>query len=178
MRSGESSTTLRRFFAGLAESTFQTRLGVVDPPLVDYLSDMLLRFVRCEAIFRVRNLQGRPIRELSELLCEANERVGAARRAVYRHVGDVALFWTGVFPESLRRRSGSALWDRYGDYCAQGKRSYLLAATIEPHEKEDTPGEVLTRLGSQFELCAYGLREVRRQWEESDEQPPTAFLIN
>ena len=29
---------LRRFFAGLTEFAFQTRLGVADPPLVDYIA--------------------------------------------------------------------------------------------------------------------------------------------
>jgi hypothetical protein len=28
---------------------------------------------------------------------------------------------------------------------------------------------VLERLGRQFDLCAYGLREVRREWERRDD---------
>ena len=34
-----------RFFSGLSEYIFQSRLGVADVQLVDYLSDMLSRFV-------------------------------------------------------------------------------------------------------------------------------------
>jgi hypothetical protein len=37
---------------------------------------------------------------------------------------------------------------------------------------------VLKRLSEQFELCATGLREVRREWEGmADELPPGAGLI-
>ena len=35
-----------RFFRGLAEHAFHGRLGVVDPPLVDYVSTLLVRFIR------------------------------------------------------------------------------------------------------------------------------------
>ncbi len=95
-------STISRYFAGLCESTFQTRLGVADPPLIDYLSELLIRFVRTETLHRVRNLSGRPAVEVCEMLAEADNRVGLAKREVHRHIGDVTLFWTGVYPESLR----------------------------------------------------------------------------
>ena len=43
---------LRRLFAGLAEHAFFSRLGVADPPLIDYLSALLSRFVHVDAVFR------------------------------------------------------------------------------------------------------------------------------
>jgi len=36
---------LRRYFSGLAEHTFASDPGVADPPLIDYLSLLLSRFV-------------------------------------------------------------------------------------------------------------------------------------
>ena len=56
------SSTLNRYFAGIAEYVFQSQLGVVDPPLVDYVSELLMRFVRSESVHKVRNLTGRPLR--------------------------------------------------------------------------------------------------------------------
>jgi len=35
---------IRRFFTGLTEYTFEGRLGVADPPLIDYIAEMLVRF--------------------------------------------------------------------------------------------------------------------------------------
>jgi hypothetical protein len=170
---------LRRYFAGLAECTFQTQLGVVDPPLIDYISDLLTRFVRSEAIYRIRNLAGRPIREVAEMMVEAQERVGDAQREVHQHIGDFALFWTGVYPEALRRMRGHSKADQLVDYCTEGKRSYWIASTIETEQPDKPPSDVLERLSQQFELCAYGLREVRRSWEHGDgEDRPRPFLIN
>ena len=97
---------LRRFFGGLTEQAFQARLGVADPPLTDYLADMLVRFVRCDVVFRIRDLEGRPLAEVAEMLVEAQERLGDAQREVHRHVGDFILFWAGIYPETLQRLRG------------------------------------------------------------------------
>lgn len=156
--------TLRKLFAALAEHTFQVEYGVADPPLVDYLSDMLVRFVKIDAIFHVRNLVGKRLEEVAEMLAEANEREGHPRREVYRHIGDFTLFWTGVYPEGLKRLKA---WDRQDaaiDYREQGKRSYYIASTYddEPYRAESA---VLRRLSEQFELCSDGLRSVRQEWD-------------
>jgi hypothetical protein len=160
-------TVLERFFAGLSEYIFQSRLGVADVQLVDYLSDMLLRFVRTDGLHRVRRSSGKPATEVFQMLCEADKRIGLARREVHRHIGDFTLFWTGMYPESLRRLRSESSPDGFLDYCQQGKRAYRIAAEIEGGDGPP-PCELLMRLSDQFELCAYGLREVRREWESSD----------
>jgi hypothetical protein len=179
MRASQPSV-LRRFFAGLSEYTFQTQLGIADPALVDYVSDLLARFVRQDVIFRIRDLAGRPILQVTEMLAEAEKRVGDARREVHRHIGDFTLFWVGVYPESLGRRNLSRP-DHLIDYQTEGKRSYWIASTIatDQETQEKAPAEVLERLSRNFELCAYGLREVRREWERRDDDDiPKPFLIN
>lgn len=162
-------STLQKFFAGLAENTFLVRLGVVDPPLVDYLTDLLLRFVRSDAVNRVRSPAGRRLNAVGDMLREAEARVGVARRTVHRHIGDYTLFWVGMYPEALRQGTGPDS-DRLKDFYVHGKRAYLVASNIEPDEEasEEAPADVLKRLSEQFEMCAFGLREVRREWEFDD----------
>lgn len=166
MRSGQPVTTLQRFFAGLAEHIFQVELGVADPPLIDYLSQLLIRFIRADQLQRLSSPAAPPGRDLHRLLAEADRRRGTARRVLYRHIGDVALFWAGLFPEHLRYPRVTAGLDRFGEYCAAGRRAYLIASQIAPGRPDAAPGSVLARLGTEFEMCAYGLREVRRGWEE------------
>ena len=180
MTFSQPSSTLHRFFAGLTEYVFQSDLGVADPPLVDYISDMLVKFIRVDVLHKVRNLKGRPVSEVVEMVAEAEARIGDARREVHRHIGDFTLFWTGVYPESLRQMQGPAKKDHFVDYCAQGKRAYLIASSIEADRECDAPGEVLERLGRQFEMCAYGLREIRREWErrDGDADAPTPIWVN
>ncbi len=64
------------------------------------------------------------------------------------------------------KHSGSR--DSLIDYCSQGKRSYMIAAEI-PADPKAPPAPVLERLSSQFELCIYGLGEVRREFQRCDE---------
>jgi hypothetical protein len=167
---------LARFFSGLCEYVFEGRLGLADPPIIDYLSDLMLRFARFDSVHRVRNLAGRPVVEVADMLSEAESRIGLARRDVHRHIGDVTLFWTGVFPESLPKLRAVENKDFFVDYCAQGKRAYYIASTIETDRNEDTPNEVLQRLSRQFEMCAYGLGEVRREWERRGDEVPRLLV--
>jgi hypothetical protein len=157
---------LRRFFSGYTEHTFQTALGIADPPLIDYLSSLLSRFLHMDSLFRLRNAQGKTLQEVADMVLEAQALPPAGRttREFYRHIGDFTLFWTGVFPEALDRLRSALRKDCLIDYCAQGKRSYWIASTFEdePYRQE---APVLRRLSHEFELCAYGLNQVRREWE-------------
>jgi hypothetical protein len=167
MWSPNADHPLRKLFAGLTEQTFIGTLGVADPPLTDYLSQMLSRFIHIDAIFRLRNASGERLEEVAEMMIEAEAMPpeGRTRREVHRHIGDFTLFWTGVYPERLNRLRSALCKDHFVDYCAQGKRSYYIASTFEevPY-REEAP--VLRRLSEEFELCAYGLNQVRREWEK------------
>lgn len=172
----QRASALERFFSGLSEYIFYGRLGVADVQLVDYLSDMLLRFVRTEQIHRVRRSTGQPATDVVQMFLEAEQRIGLARREVHRHIGDFTLFWSGMYPESLRKMQSSGKVDGFIDYCQQGKRAYAIAATIEGGEQRP-PSGLLQRLSEEFEMCAYGLREVRREWEERDDQSSGGGLL-
>ncbi len=158
---------LRRLFAGLTEQTFNTALGVADPPLIDYLSALLSRFIHIDALYRLHNAAGKRLEEVAEMMIEAEAMPpeGRTTREVHRHIGDFTLFWTGVYPEALRRLRHALSKDQFIDYCEQGKRSYYIASTFEDEPFRDE-APVLRRLSSEFELCAYGLNQVRREWEK------------
>ena len=160
--------TLGRFFTGLTEHAFVARLGVADPPLVDYVAGLLMRFLRNDVVYRLRDLSGRRIEEVVGMMLEGQERIGEARRELPQHVGDFTLFWTGLYPESLHQMQSGERKDYFLDYCEQGKRAYYIASTI-PGDEQQCQNEVLLRLSHEFELCVYGLGEIRREWERRDD---------
>ena len=172
----------RRFIAILLawqRIRFSLSWGSWDPPLIDYLSDLLVRFVRSDVVHRMRSITGRPLMTVAEMIAEATERLGGAQRELHRHIGDFTLFWAGVYPEALcKERSDDRV--QFERYCNHGKRSYHIAATIEVEEAPEVPCSVLESLSEQFELCAYGLREVRREWEGGPDEPfgPGSILLN
>ena len=142
---------LARLFSGLTEQTFIADLGVADPPLVDYLSRLLSRFVHMNDIFRLGDHEGRPLLEVVDMVLEAEglPAEGRTRREVHRHIGDFTLFWTGVYPESLERQRSQLRKDAFIDYCEQGKRSYYIASTFEDEPFKDE-SHVLRRLSERI----------------------------
>ena len=163
---GGDASTVERFFRGVCEFIFHSKLGVADVQLVDYVSDLMLRFVRSDSVYSLRQSDGRRTRHVAQMVSDAERRIGLAKREVYRHVGDFTLFWSGVYPESLASEEQAA--GNLVDYKLQGKRAYAIAAGIEGGE-DRPPCELIHRMSEQFEMCAYGLREVRRQWEDNDD---------
>ncbi len=179
MSNPSNHSPMQRYFAGLAESTFNTELGIVDPPLIDYVSGLLIRFVRNDVVHSVRSVTGQPMMTITEMVAEASARLGDAKRELHQHIGDFTLFWAGVYPEALRKPSESNS-EQFENYCAHGRRAYRIASCIETIREDAPDPEVLERLSDRFDLCCYGLREVRRQWEEGDDSEfgPGTILLN
>ena len=166
------SHPLHRLFRGLTEYAFMNELGIGDPSLVGYVAELLASFVPSQALWQIRDSQGRYLSQVTAMIAEAESAADSTRRReCHRHVGDFTLFWTGVYPEALAKLQGPSKADALVNYQQQGKRSYHLASTLSGSSDQ---GYVLRRLSDQFELCAFGLSRVRREWEkfEGESLPP------
>ena len=167
-RTVPESHPLHRLFRGITEQTFMTELGIGDPGLVGYVANLLACFVPTQRIWRLRDGQGGRLTEVTAMVAEAESAPDTGRRyECHRHVGDFTLFWTGVYPEALAKLQGRGSPDHLISYQRQGKRSYYLASTLD---EDQAP--VLRRLSDEFELCAFGLSRVRREWEKHEAEPP------
>jgi hypothetical protein len=164
-----ASHPLAKLLAALTEQTFIESLGIGDPRLTGYVSDLLVRFTHVDSIWKLNSVQGRRLEEVAEMIVQA-ELAGHsanATREIHRHIGDFTLFWTGAYPEAIPQFRAPLSKDHLIDYHQQGKRSYWIASQYdeEPYREQAT---VLRQLSEQFELCAFGLNRVRREWEKAD----------
>ena len=164
-----SDNQLRNLFSGLTEQTFEVEYGIADPPLIDYLADMLVRFVRMEAVFAIRDEVGHRLDQVVDMLREAESREAEPRREVNRHIGDFTLFWTGVYPEGLPKLKQIDRPDCWVNYPETGKRCYLIASEYsdETHREE---AQVLRRLSMLYDTCRAGLYRVRKEWDSRPTQ--------
>lgn len=171
MSSESGNNPLRRWFAGLVETSFQEQVGLCDPSLLDYLTDLLTEFIHVEKINLLGDGSGRKIADVAEALAVAEVGPLATneekRRRVHRHIGDFTLFWTGVYPENLRRLHRRCSRDDLISYLEQGKRSYAIASDLSTGNVLP-PASLLTSLSEHFEYCVFGLGLVRKEWERSD----------
>jgi hypothetical protein len=175
MRSNENDV-IHRYFAGLTEYAFFSRVGLVDPPVVEYVAELLARFIRSDSAFGIRDPSGRRLSGMARLLVEAEQRVGPTRRQLHRHIGDFALFWAGLYPEALELVEGPPRDAQFHEYCSHGKRAYFIASTLPP-QKDEADGDVLLRLSNEFEICVDALGEVRREWQRRDESGSGPGLV-
>ena len=58
------SHPLHRLFRGLTEYAFMNELGIGDPSLVGYVAELLASFVPSQAVWRLRDAQGRQLPKL------------------------------------------------------------------------------------------------------------------
>jgi hypothetical protein len=167
MFSAHEPSDVDRFFRGLTEYAFHSRLGVVDPPLVDYVSLLLVRFLRHDRVAALPGVGQEEITEVAKMLMVAQRHASADEaREEYRHIGDYTLFWSGLYPEALRRLHQAARGDHLLGYREAGKRAYWLASTLEPDDAADER-LLLERLSHEYDLCVKGLAEVRRAWGDA-----------
>lgn len=170
MFAAREPSDIDRFFRGLTEYAFHTRLGVVDPPLVDYVARLLVRFLRNDAAASVP-VTAPAAADVARLLAEARWHDAAGAREEFRQIGDTTLFWSGLYPEAVARRppAGEVALREYRE---AGRRAYWLAATIDV-EPADVPGRVgedgllLERLAREYDVCVRGLGEVRLAWGDA-----------
>lgn len=151
-----------------------------DARLKGYLSeDLLVRFLHVDQLFRLRDVRGRPLADVAEMLV-SGEAAGVSAElrtlSVQRHIGDYTLFITGIFPESLERvrrdwqRKDSVMvqlgdlvvpFSDPGEYYEEaGRRAYRRAAEIGA-EMGVTQAEVFEKL-SEFFRAYVGLMSLIR----------------
>ncbi len=162
----------RDYFSGYVSYVFQTRLGAADPKVNDYMTDLLTRFIRLDNVTKMRDVRGRPLTSLVYIANEASARVGEARTAAFKHLGDVALYYSGFCPEIFKQNTKENPMDTRGYYLEQGKSAFIY---LSRNVDNDRDSGLYQELGVYFEMFSYGLEEVKRTIE--NDKDPTAKLL-
>lgn len=160
------SHPLRQLFHDVVADCYADKGSLRDPEIIGYIGDLLTEFAAAEKIYRLRNAEGRPMRAVREMVAAADPVFGGAasfdeEREVRRHIGDYALFATGMYPESMN------LWRHTGDasfleMVQTGKESYYIVSQFDLFEYE-REAPLFRKLSDEFERCMQGLNRVREE---------------
>jgi hypothetical protein len=156
--------SLRQLFHEVVSECYDSRLGLRDAEISSYVADLLTEFCRAENIYRIRDAAGNPLREVGEMLLASDPVHGTAssfgeERERRKHIGDYALFFTGMYPDSMQRW-GQQDRDNFYHMVQAGKESYYIVSQFDLFEyKQEAP--FFGRLAGSFESCIYGLNMVR-----------------
>jgi len=160
------SHPLQKLFSELVGRHYAEQIGIRDPKIVAYVAHLLSEFCDAEQLFKIRNVPGRNLDDVGEMLLEADPVYGPApsfdrERQVRKHIGDYTLFFAGMFPESINRfRLRRNRLENFVDWVKAGKESYYIVSKFDVFEYTNV-APLFASLSRHFEQCVYGLNMVK-----------------
>ncbi len=156
-----SPSGLRSFFQHLVFPGF-TSLGIADREVVEYVVNLLVSFARTDQLYRIRNMRGQSLETIAEMLVELGRQRQPEWRwsldremDIRRHVGDYALFTSGLFRTWVEQNGLGSY------YLEQGRRAYGAAAELAQLGCA-SQARIFSALEEQFEHLSGGLDYVRK----------------
>ncbi len=92
---------LQKLFLEMVGRHYAHEIGLRDPEVVGYVAHLLAEFCDVEQLFKIHDVAGKQLTDVGEMLVESNPVFGPApsfdrERQVRKHIGDYALFFTGM----------------------------------------------------------------------------------
>lgn len=151
--------------------------------LADYLAGRLCRYSQFEKIrnpLDVNETEGGPhlpLDYLFEVWAEAERSGGERRFQLQLHLGDIALFWSGLFPKLLFNRTARRAAPGIEYYEKMGSSSYHLAGQSNfAHQLGIAP--LLLTLCQGFHATRLALNKLSEKWVFLDHEPAVSRLLN
>ncbi|HZR30892.1 MAG TPA: hypothetical protein VFA76_03435 [Terriglobales bacterium] len=165
------SHPLRQLFLELVSRHYTQEIGLRDAEMSAYVANVLTDFCEVEQLHKIRNAADKPLDDVGEMLLESDPIYGQApsfdrERQVRKHIGDYALFFTGMFPESISHfRLRKQRMENFIDFMKAGKESYYIVSKFEFFEYAKV-APLFARLSQHFEQCVHGLNLVKNELQE------------
>ena len=160
--------SMRSLFDLFVIKTLYVERGGRDAGVIDYLGEMLTRYLFTRELFPIASGGQQMMPYLSDLLEETRRTSSVHFQNLfeaYRKFGDNSLFIVGLFPASLRRRRGrhvGAFVDR-SYFVTNGKTYYRLAAQHDLAEFTNQR-ETLEKLSAYFDIYSDALNEMSERY--------------
>ncbi|HVO81299.1 MAG TPA: hypothetical protein VMT28_11240 [Terriglobales bacterium] len=162
---------LQQLFLELVGRHYAEEIGIRDSQIVNYVAQLLAEFCDVEQLFKIRDVAGKRLPDVGEMLMESNPVFGPApsfdrERQVRKHIGDYTLFFTGMFPESINHfRLRRHRLENFLDWMKAGKESYYIVSKFEYFEYAKV-APLFANLSAHFEQCVFGLNRVKNELAE------------
>lgn len=136
-------TNVRDFFEELLKDALERRKLKTFPLAQTYILNLLEHYMKTPDLFHMETSEiSKPPQTLAELMLTANQHEGTPRIELLKKLGDVSLYVSGFFGDSLQRK----LVDM--DYYVQmGGAAY---STLAGEAKEDTTRRVFAEFAEKF----------------------------
>lgn len=169
---------LQPFFLECARRSFH-ELGLHDPPIIEYVANVLTNFARADQLYRLHTPSGKRLESIVEMLSTALTPTGESplpvqrERELRKYVGDYALFMSGLFRTAIDRRG---VLDYY---LQEGRRSYWKVSELDLTLYQ-TGFLLFQELSKNFEYYSGALDYMRKAYfaPTPGQDPFSQFLQN
>ena len=155
---------IRDLFAEKVHGVFGEVKCSFAPQLESYLVDLLVHFSPADAVYRISDVEGRPIRTIDAFLYDADPVRGNAPSFDYerkrrKYLGDLILFCMGFLPER-RRKVPFLHGEPEGRLYNIAEESYEIVSAFDVFEYENE-APLFRTLAQNFSGMKYGLSLVK-----------------
>jgi hypothetical protein len=169
---------LQPFFLECARRSFN-ELGLHDPPIIEYVANVLTTFARADQLYRLRAPSGKRQESIVAMLettlapADKSPLPVQREREIRKYVGDYALFMSGLFRTAIDRRGVLHY------YLQEGQRSYRKVSELDLALYQ-TGFLLFQELSKNFEYYSGALDYMRKAYfaPAPGEDPFGQFLRN
>lgn len=167
MRSDSRDHPIREYFQTLIKESMKKTLNYSNEEIECYLTELVVRFMHTDS--SALETQWGKIDDLIHMVYAGDIRLGAKtfeqEREINKHIGDVILFWKGVFPEHLKllKKKGKAAG--FINHVRLGKGCYYVVSTFE-HGKYAKESAMFRHMSMAYEQYIHTLSYVRQTFDK------------
>ncbi|MFZ0256073.1 MAG: hypothetical protein WAN46_10580 [Gammaproteobacteria bacterium] len=147
-------------FSVLLRRNLRDHRAKPDRKIINYLANLLSLFIRADRLFRVEPHDRRDHKYLVDLISEGEAANARRQFLIHSHIGNYALFISGLFPAWIEHRYRYQRRPINGQFYIDMGRTYFQRAATHPMAHELGLDDVFLRLALLFEAYKRTLNEI------------------
>ena len=155
------------FFNVLLRRVLPGRRTALERKVINYIANLLSLFVKVDRLYRIRPNDAVTHKYIVDMINQLPEADSSRRFAIYAHVGNFALFLTGMFPDWIEHRFRFKHRPVDRKYYEDHGGAYYHQAGVHPLADELELQDVFLRLALDFDHYGKALNQMRNRCFES-----------
>lgn len=136
----------------------------LDRKVINYLANLLTLFVRVDRLLRAQTHDKEAREYIVEMLQEATRADGSRRFIVHTHIGNYALFLTGMFPRWIEHRHQIKRRPVARSFYEEQGPTYYHQAAMHPLAEAYELRDVFLRLALMFDHYSGSLNKMAQRY--------------
>lgn len=135
-----------------------------DRKVINYIANLLSLFIKTDRLYRVQQHDNKTYEYIIDMIDEAVNADSRRQFLVYSHIGNYALYLTGLFPQWIEYRHRYKKRPVDTKFFTDSGRAYFERASTHPLAREYKLSDVFFHLAVMFDQYKRALNLMARQY--------------